>query len=100
MTSSGRPPMPSACSSLTASGWKAAVAISPAGVPPLASSPASGGLPDLPDPPAPGPPRARAPPPPHRAQHANAARHGAFILRPSPAEPQGETLLDSSLGAG
>src|SRR3989304_4684972 len=39
MTSSGRPPMPSACSSPTASGWKGGGGISPAGGAPLATPP-------------------------------------------------------------
>ena len=50
MTSSGRPPAPSALSSLTASPWNAVVAMSPAGVPALASSMASWRLHDVHDP--------------------------------------------------
>ena len=52
--------MPSAWSSLTASGWKAAVAISPAGVPPLASSTASWRLHDVQDPQSPEPAKTRS----------------------------------------
>ena len=50
MTSSGRPPTPSADSSLTARPWNAVVAISPAGVPAFASSMASWRLHDVHDP--------------------------------------------------
>jgi hypothetical protein len=50
MTSSGRPETPSADSSLTARPWKAVVAMSPAAVPPLASSMASWRLHDVQDP--------------------------------------------------
>ena len=50
MTSSGSPLAPSALSSLTASPWNAVVAMSPAGVPALASSMASWRLHDVHDP--------------------------------------------------
>jgi hypothetical protein len=50
MTSKGRPETPSEASSLTARPWKAVVAMSPAAVPPLASSMASWRLHDVHDP--------------------------------------------------
>ena len=50
MTSNGRPMAPSALSSLIASPWNAVVAMSPAGVPALASSMVSWRLHDVHDP--------------------------------------------------
>lgn len=50
MTSKGRPDTPRAWSWLTARGWKAVVTMSPAGVPPLASSTASWRLHDVQEP--------------------------------------------------
>ena len=81
MTSSGKPATPSADSSLTASPWNAVVAMSPAGVPALASSMLSWRLHDVQDPQSAEPAKTRSQCLPSSSISSGAAGVEAFALR-------------------